>query len=435
MSSAQNIASIVEFQTEKEPNCIMKLACKVQPELAKKAHQDAIKEVNKAKAIPGFRKGKAPDATVLLNFPQEVERVFKEKVAQIATNECLKTAPRPLTRDTRILYDVQSVSTTEPSSLTLRYEVEPTLPELDLADFKFENIQKPEVNDEKINETIRQTQYFFATWENVDRPVEKNDCVTLDVDVLSDGKRQSLFKDTRFEVTTKNMAEWMLNAVLGMTVGQEKQVTSIADADATDEEKALFQPKECIIKVASVQKAELPFLDEKFAQNVGASSVDDLREKIKNILTKQSNDHVLVKEREQITSFILEKYPFELPQSQVEQEIRFRLKQLFDDPHFAPYWQSLNEEERRNAIAGLEAQSKKAIRMFYLSQKVIRDKNIKITKEEMNKAPIEPLEVLINPMSGSHNPHGVDLNHAESFSKLVLEKAQDALVHEARNRG
>jgi len=215
----------------------------------------------------------------------------------------------------------------------------------------------------------------------------------------------------------------------------EKQTTSVADPDATAEEKALFQPKECVVKILSVQKAELPFLDDKFAQNVGATSVDDLREKIKNILEKQSSDHVIVKEREQVTNYILEKFPFDLPQSQVEQEIRFRLKQLFDDPHFAPYWQSLSESERRNAISALEAQSKKAIRMFYLSQKIIRDKNIKISKEELNKAPIEPLEVLINPMSGSQNPHGVDINHAESFSKLVLEKAQDALIQDVRNLG
>ena len=435
MSSTPTLNSPVEFQQHHEPHCILRLDVKASSELSQKAHKDAIREVNKAKSVAGFRKGKAPEALVVKNFPQEIEQVWKEKLAQAVTNECLKTAPQPLTRETRIRYDVSNPSLTEASTLTLRYEVEPALPELDVTGFKFEDIKKPAVDDDKINETIRQTQYFFANWETIeDRACEKDDCVTLDVDVITDGQRQNLFKQTRFEVNTKHMAKWMMDAVIGMKPGDEKQTKSVADEDATAEEKALFQPKDVVLKLVAVQKANLPFLDDEFAKKVGAESVNDLREKVSKILNKQSQDHVLSKEREQITQFLLEKYPFDLPMSQVEREVRFRLKQLFDDPHFGPYWASLNDTERQNSVKALEDQSKKAIRMFYLSRKILSDKKLRVTAEDMQRAPIEPLEVLINPMS-SQNPNGVDINNAESYSRVVLEKAQDAILNDVRNLG
>jgi len=436
MGATPLLVSPVEFTQVLEPHCVLKLDVKASHDLSLKAHKEAIKEVNKAKAISGFRKGKSPDALVLKNFPQEIDQVWKEKLAQIVTNECLKTAPSPLTKETRIRYDVTHPSLIESSTLTLRYEIEPQLPEIDLSDFQFETIEKPVVDQSKIDETIRQTQYFFANWQSIsDRAVEQDDCVVLDVDVVNEGQRQKLFSQTRFEVNSKHMAKWMLDAVIGLNVGDEKEAKSVADEDATPEEKALFQPKDVVLKVVSVQKAELPFLDHEFAKKVGAESVEDLREKVSKILSKQSDDHVLSKEREQLTQFILNKYPYDLPHSQVEREVRFRLKQLFDDPHFAPYWQSLNEKERQNSVQALEEQSKKAIRMFYLARKVMADKKLKITPEDLSKAPLEPLEVLIQPNAGAQGPQGVDMNHAESYSRLVLEKAQDALLQDARNRG
>jgi trigger factor len=435
MSSTPTLTSPVEFQQHLEPNCTLRLDVKASHELSLKAHKEAIREVNKARNVAGFRKGKAPEALVLKNFPQEIEQVWKEKLAQVVTNECLKTAPQPLTKETRVRYDVSHPSLTESSTLTLRYEVEPEVPALDVSDFKFEDITKPAVDDAKIDETIRQTQYFFASWEPInDRPCEKDDCVTLDVDVLTNGQRQNLFKDTRFEVNAKHMAKWMMDAVIGMNVGEEKETKSVADEDASAEEKALFQPKDVILRLVSLQKAVLPFLDNEFAKKVGAESVEDLKAKISNILTKQSSDHVLSKEREQITQFLLNKYPFELPLSQVDREVRFRLKQLFDDPHFGPYWASLDEKERQASIKALEDQSRKAIRMFYLSRKIMADKKLRVTTEDLKRAPIEPLEVLINPTS-AQNPNAVDFNNAESYSRVVLEKAQDAILNDVRNLG
>jgi trigger factor len=436
MSQAPLLNSKLDFQQTLEPRCILKLDVKTPQEFSLKARQEAIKEVNKAKVIDGFRKGKAPLELVEKNFPEHIHQVWKEKLANLAIQECLKSAPRPLTTQTRILYDVTHISLIEPSTLTLRYEVEPTVPELDLTDFKSSTIEKPLVNEEKIEETIRQTQYFFASWETIsDRAAQRGDCVLLNVDVINEGKKEPLFKQTRFEVNSKQMAQWMIEAVVGMQTGEQKAARSVPDQDASQEEQALFQPKDVMLTLVSIEKAQLPPLDDEFAQKVGASSVDDLRQKVTHILNNQSNNHVLTKQREALTQFILNKYPFELPDTQVEREVKFRLKQLFDDPHFGPYWQSLNETERRNSILALEEQSKKAIRMFYLSQKILKDKNLKITSEDLQKAPIEPLEVLLNPHMGAHNPHAVDINHAESYSKLVLEKAQDALLADIGNLG
>ena len=48
-------------------------------------------------------------------------------------------------------------------------------------------MKRPEVNEEKVEETIRQVQLFFAEWKHItDRPVQEGDFVLLDVDVIEE---------------------------------------------------------------------------------------------------------------------------------------------------------------------------------------------------------------------------------------------------------
>ena len=86
------------------------------------------------------------------------------------------------------------------------------------------------MNDEKVSETIRQVQLFFATWKNIeDRPVQEGDFVLLDVEDLETDPPTSVFSNTRFEVTEKSMAQWMRDLVLGKSAGATVEGISVPD--------------------------------------------------------------------------------------------------------------------------------------------------------------------------------------------------------------
>ena len=54
-------------------------------------------------------------------------------------------------------------------------------------------VERPEVNEDKVDETMRQVQLFFAEWKRMDGAIEENDFVLLDVDVIEEEPARPLF--------------------------------------------------------------------------------------------------------------------------------------------------------------------------------------------------------------------------------------------------
>lgn len=434
-STAQHPAS-VDFTIQYHPNCIAELIVNASKDLVAQAKKRAIKVVGKERTLAGFRKGKAPDALVESNFPQEVEKASQEQLADLCLRESLKTAGiAPLNQETKISFHVKEQSLETGAKLSLKFEIEPKIPEVSVEGFTLQAVERPQVDEEKIQETIRQALFFFADWQDVtDRGAEEKDCVVLNLDVIETDPPKALFKATRFEITPKSMASWMREMVIGMKPGDTKEGMSVPDEEASIEEKEIFKPKKVRLTLLKIQKATLPELTDDFAKNLGVSSTAELKENITSLLNKQADDHVKEKEREQISQFLMEKYPFDLPLTLVDREARFRLRQLFQDPHFQSYWHTLNEEERKKSIDTLFEQSKKAIRMFYLCRKLLVDHKLSVMPQEVRKAPTTPVEVLLNPTGHHGNTPTTDVENAEAFSRIVLEKAEDFLLEEAKKR-
>lgn len=432
--SQEGEKTLVQYKIQRLEGSMVEFTVVASQELVLDARRHAIKHVGKEKVIAGFRKGKAPDEIIIRNYPADVDKAWQEQIVGFSLTECMKLSHiHPLHKDTKIHYHIISHSLHEDAHLTLKFEVEPEIPPVTVENFKLKKVEKPVVNADKIDETVRQTQYFFAEWENVhDRAVIDGDCVVLDVDITETTPAQSLFTATRFEVSKKRMAKWMYDLVLGMKPTEQKEGISTVDEDAPSEEKELFQPKKVRLSVRSIQKAKLPELTDEFAAKLGVTSVAEMRKNIEEILHRQAEAHVKEKEREQISAFLLKEFAFDLPLSMIEREAVFRMRQLLQDSHFRAYWQSLNEEEQKKSISTLFEQSKRAIQMFYLCRKILADNKIQVSPNQIQKAPLTPMEVFMNPSHSASKGQSTDIENAEAYSRLILEKAEDFLLEQAK---
>lgn len=433
-TAAENVLSDdnVRFTIHHKPGCIIEYDVEALQPLVQSAYKSGVKAVSKEVSLPGFRKGRVPDAMVIKNFRSEIDKAWQQEIATLGFQACQKlSAFRPLQADTKVQFNMKSHSESG-ALLTLSFETQPIIPDVDPKALQLKAVKRPEVNADKIGETIRQIQLFFATWtKSDDRPVQEGDFVLLDVDVIEEEPAAPLFTDTRFEVTEKSMAKWMYDLILGKTLGETCEGVSTPDVSASQEDQEALKPKKVRLTIKSIDTAVIPPLDDSLFKMLGVSSYEELETKVTALLNKQADEHVKEGLRSQVNDLLLTVYPFELPVTLITEETRFRFKQLAQDPDFQNYWNTLSQEERTKLFTLIHTQAEKAVRLFYLCQHIRSKANISITAEDIPPPISNPLEMLLNPQKIHHHQRTPEIEHAEAYSRVLLEKIVDYLIANA----
>ncbi|OGN55796.1 MAG: trigger factor [Chlamydiae bacterium RIFCSPHIGHO2_12_FULL_44_59] len=418
------------MQIEEKAACRIEMHVSVSTNMLKEARKKAAKIVAKEITLPGFRRGKAPEEMVLKKYPAQVEKQLHKTLADLAYEAAQKLANLPLlNNNAQIHFDLKNMRA-DGASLLFSFEVEPKLPTIDCSAFQETPIKRPEVSDREIEEAIRQMRFFYAKWTSVtDRPIQDGDYIMINLDTIDNGTPTPVFNQIRFEVSKSRMAHWMNKLVEGAKAGDVLEGVSEPDEDATEEDKKEFSPKNVRITLIKVELAELPNIDDDFAQKVGAPNVETMRTSLSNHLNFQAEEKVVNEKREQVNAFLLEKYPVDLPRSLIETEKKHRISQLARDPQFQKEWESLSQEERKSLDNKVEKEATDAVRLFYLSRQLVQDKNILVSHQEVQHEAVAMIQA-----NGHRN---VDIDklskeiYALAFSKVLLLKAQDHILKKA----
>lgn len=423
---------LVHVVVHRKPHCVVEYEVDAARSICVEAQKKAARSIGKEVVVPGFRKGKAPVEIVAKRYPHDLDKRWQEGIANAAFREAANLAQVPLVRnDATISFKMHSHSK-DGAKVTLSFETVPSVPAVDPAKCVLNAVKRPEVNEEKVDETIRQTQMFFSKWVPVEgRAVEEGDFLILDVEVLDQDPPQMLFSNTRFEVADKSMAQWMKDLVIGKNVGEKAEGTSVPDPELSEEEKKEFPPKKVRVTIKAIEKVELPELNDDFAKNLGVATVGELKEKIEALLNKKADEHVREQQREQVTEFLMSQ-SFEIPHSVLEKETQFRLQQMIQDPNFKKQWDESDETKRGELIDNTKKNAEKAVKIFYLCRKIAADQNMSITPKDVPLANTDPLESLLYPSAERHDPRQPDVKQAEAYSKILLEKTEDWVIAHAR---
>ncbi|HEY5235254.1 MAG TPA: trigger factor [Rhabdochlamydiaceae bacterium] len=426
--SNENLKVKVHFK----PNCKVELEVHAEPSIVKEAHRKAVKVIGKEVTLPGFRKGKAPEALVEKSYSKQIDGEWQKAIADLAFQDSIKLVNIPLlNNEPKIGYNMKSHSMEEGSSLILFFETEPTIPQINPKDITLKAVERPAVNEDKVSETMRQLQLFFAERKKMDRPIQENDFVILDVDVIDEDPPHKLFADVRFEVTDRAMAKWMKDLILGRKQGEVLEGVSVPDEDASKKDKETLKPKKVRVAIKIVEEATMPEFSDEFARKLGAPSVDVMRTNVEQLLNQKADGHVQEKLREEVSDVLLEKYRFDVPMSLIDREVRFRMQQLLQDQEYLQHWNSMTPEAKKRSVSSVAEQSEKAVRMFYLCRKILADAKITISPKDLPKAPETPLGMLLGERRDFHPQGNTEVHQAEAFSRLLLEKAEDFIIAHA----
>lgn len=423
----------VKVVVRRHPHCRIELEVTGTEKLVKKAEKEALKAVKKEVSLPGFRKGKAPEDLIEKKFPEAIQEKTNKTIADLSFAAAMGLVKiQTLNNNAPINFNVNKLSPTE-AILTFSFETEPQPPAIDISKFKLRPVEKPEVGEKELNEAIRQMQMFYAKWTPVtDRKVQEGDFLILDLQTIEEAPKK-VFSDTRFEVSDDHMAKWMKKLVLGKETVAAVEGFSEPDSDLSEEKKKEFAPKRVLLTIKKIETVQLPELNDDFAKKVGAKSLEEMKRYIQQMLASKAEEKVDRETREQVNEFLLA-HPFDMPLSLINKEKEHRRKQLIEDPRYQAKLQQMTDLERDMEKLEMEEaiqnQSDSAVRLFYASRQLVREKNIPVSYEEVQMEAVNTVKAF--------GPLRVDPNSipeeafALALSKLILAKAQDYILQNAK---
>jgi trigger factor len=307
------------------------------------SYHKAFKEVRKEISLPGFRKGHVPEDIVHKHFEPQVDRKTHDIVVITALNEAILLVGRdPFTKNSIRKTVVRKFSKDTGAEIFFEYEASPHIPDIEIKILKIEEPPTKLPTKKDIEEFYTRLRFLYCEKKAIENhSVCDGDAIKIEISHAN----EPASKESEFYVHHGLISEFLYAAVIGMHAGESKEIT-------IPPQLAHAQPTVGTIKVTEVSECILPEENTLFATSVGASSIEDLKQKIGRRLEYDAKNAVQEKMRRQVRNELIRLYAFDLPQSLVEGETEAR---------FLPYWESLPKDKKQSS-------DKEAIRKTFLDE-------------------------------------------------------------------
>jgi trigger factor len=366
-----------------DASCRRELELEIPAEEVSKASEKVAKEFAKMARVPGFRPGKAPISLIKRRFAEDI----KSEVLQNLVPETVEkaVAEQKLTPVSQPQVDKLEFKEGEPVKFRAWFDV---LPEFTLANYKSLEIEMPEMNltDEDVNKALAEMQQRAAAFTPVEgRAVENDDFVQVKLDGTPEGGGEPLQAESVLcHVGAEETMEPFNENLRGANVGDHKDFDVNYPADYPDAKLAgkLFHYS---VDVLGIKTKKLPELNDEFAKDVSdATSLDELKTKIKESLEHERDHRQKDLQREKVIGELVKLHDFPVPESLVEHQMDVRLERVVRslaqqgvDPRAVNVdWVTLRKRQ--------EDRAKDDVKAELVIDRIATDEKIDVTDEEVD---------------------------------------------------
>ena len=310
-----------------EATCRRELELEIPAEEVSKATDKVAKELMRVARVPGFRPGKAPITLIKKRFAEEIKgEVLQSLVPETVEKAVAEQKLTPVSQP-----QVDKLDYNEGQAVKFRAVFE-VLPEFELANYKNLEIEMPsmEITDEDVAKALEETRERAAAFSPVEgRPVENNDFVQLKLIGTPEGGGEPLQADNVMcHVGAEETMEPFNENLRGANVGDHKEFAVEYPADYPDQ-KLAGKKYNYAADVIGIKTKKLAELNDEFAKDVSdATSLDELKTKIKESLVHERDHRQKDLQREKIIAELIKLHDFPVPESLVEHQMDARLERV-----------------------------------------------------------------------------------------------------------
>ena len=382
----------MKVDTQKVGPCKVKVIVKAEADETRKEYEEVMTTFMRQGRVPGFRPGKVPREIIKRDFHKEIteevqSRLFRAFYRQALDQEGVKMVS---------LLDVGDMLFSPETGITFAMTVD-VQPEFDLPKYKKIPVifEDPTITEEQVDEHIDRLRKAFAKFEEAaaDHLIEAGDLVSLDFTGLIDGKpvhelspeAKPISEGTDFwiQVEEDRFIPEVINALKGMKAGDSTEVKFKFGKDQPIEalrgKKAVYS-----VKVKMVRMRALPKDDELLAQ-VKLESLEKLREQTRVNLTESAQQAEKQRREQMVIEFLLKKTEFDLPESQVSEEINSTLDRMANEAHYRGLTREDMEKNREAIIENATGSAKRQLSLRYILGRIAEQEGITLTDAEVDQ--------------------------------------------------
>lgn len=370
------------------PEVTRELVLDVPAEEVTKTFKGVVRNYQKYARIPGFRPGKAPESVLRRKFASEIRKevidtLLPERFNQGVRELGVKPVGQP---------QVTELTVEEGQPLHVKAVFE-YLPEFSIDGYQSVTVEKPseDVTEEEFERELKELLESRATIEPVeeDRVLVDGDWAQISYSGKVEGDDESepiQGQDALVEVGGKDTVETFTLTLRGARPGQELKAEVIYPADYA-EPKLAGKTVAYEVAVKGIKKRTLPELTDEFAKELGNyESVDDLKARVREHMASRKKRSVAGETKDRLMAALIEKYPFPIPESLVQDQIDARLERGLR----ALAAQGMEPEQMRkldfSRLRGAQRDGAVAeVKSFLILDKVADAESITVTDEDLER--------------------------------------------------
>ena len=426
----------MSVQVEKLEKNMAKLTVEVSAEDFKAAIKKAFNKNKNRFAIPGFRKGKAPQAMIEKMYG---EGVFYEDAADEAINASYAEAMKESGLDivSRPEVTIEKIGKDEPFVYSALVAVKP---EVTLGQYKGVEVEKADasVSAEDVEAELKKVQEQNARLLTVeDRGVEDGDQTVIDFEGFVDGKgfEGGKAEDYPLTIGSHSFIDTFEEQLIGKKIGEECEVnvTFPTEYHAAD---LAGKPATFKVTVKEIKVKELPELNDEFASEVSEfDTLDEYKKDVEKKLAEKKEIEANSKNEDAVVAKVVENATMEIPDKMIDaqaenmvQDMARRMQsQGLSLDMYLKYTGMTVEQMKEQARPDAE----KRIRTRLVLEAVAKAENIQISDEKVDEEEAKMAEAYKMEVEKLKS-YMSESDVKQMKEDLAVQQAVDLLVAEAK---
>lgn len=338
-------------------------------------------EIRNSAKIPGFRPGKAPREILVKKFGKNVDAQVIEKIVPEYYIKAVKEAKiEPVNYpdiDERI-----ELKSGQPLTFSVIVEIKPDLGEIAYDGMALKK-QTFSVGDEEIDRAMKLLQESKVLYSVSDGELQDQDMAVINSEAFLDGASIDglTYKEFPLILGSGGMPKEFGQALTGKKKGDSVEVKITFPEDHPNKTIAgrdvVFQ-----VAVTEVKRRNLPPLDDEFAKENDCETMDALREKVREGVSKRKESQINLEYKKEILDGLIRQHSFDVPDSMVQGEIESLIHQEKENAMRVGRPPRPDDEIRKE----LEGKARDNVRSVIMLEAIGKKEKIEVTEDDIAKA-------------------------------------------------